>query len=111
MDGPLTRNRTICRTPRNDDMSWRISYWRGSIRLRTTTIEDATQEEIESQLRSLATRQLDHEYLRASEADTPESPDVRSNRSGTLLWTTGSDVHYTAEWFSDDDGHRRKRQR
>ena len=30
---------------RNTDMSWRIGYWRGSVRLRTTTLEDATQDE------------------------------------------------------------------
>jgi hypothetical protein len=92
-------------------MSWRISYWRGSIRLRTTTVEDATQNEIESQLRSLASRHLDHDYLRASEADTPQSPEVHSNRSGTMLWTTGTDFHYTAEWSSDGDSNRRSRHR
>ena len=91
-------------------MSWKIAYWRGSTRVRMTTVEDISQDEVAARLRNLASN-FDLEYLRASEADTPESPDVRSNRSGTLLWTTGSDVHYTAEWFSDDDGHRRKRQR
>ena len=92
-------------------MSWRISYWRGSIRLRTATVEDATQEEVASLLRDLAARQFEHEYLRASEADTPESPEVRSNRAGTMLWTTGIDFHYTADWFSDGDSNKQKRHR
>ena len=92
-------------------MSWRIAYWRGSIRLRSITVEDATQDEVASLLRSLAARQLDHEYLRASEADAPESPEVRSNRAGTMLWTTGTDFHYTADWFSDGDSNKGKRHR
>ena len=92
-------------------MGWRISYWRGSTRLRTTTVDDATQDEIASLLRNLAARQFDHEYLRASEADTPQSPEVHSNRAGTMVWTTGKDFHYTADWFSDGDSGKRKRHR
>lgn len=92
-------------------MSWRISYWRGSARVRSSTIEDATQDEVASLLERLAAKQFDHEYLRASEADTPENPEVRSNRSGTMIWTTGTDFHYTAEWFSDGDSNKRKRHR
>ena len=81
-------------------MSWRIGYWRGSVRIRTTTLEAATQDEAASYLRVLAANQLDLEYLRASEADTPENPEIRSNRDGTRLWTTGKDFHYTAELFA-----------
>ena len=92
-------------------MSWRIAYWRGSTRVRVTTVDDATQDEVASRLRNLASKHFDLEYLRASEADTPESPEVRSNRSGTMLWTTGTDFHYTADWFSDGDSNRRKRHR
>ena len=92
-------------------MTWRISYWRGSARVRSTTIEDATQDEIASQLERLAAKQFDHEYLRAPETDTPRSPEIRSNRTGTMLWTTGSDFHYTAEWLSDGDSNKRKRHR
>jgi hypothetical protein len=81
------------------------------MRLRTTTVEDGTQKEVASMLRDLAARQFDHEYLRASGADAPETPVVRSNRAGTMLWTTGKKFHYTADWISDDDGSRRKRHR
>jgi hypothetical protein len=90
-------------------MSWRIGYWRGSVRIRTTTLEAATQHEAGSYLRVLAANQLDLEYLSASEADTPENPEIRSNRDGTKLWTTGKDFHYTAEWFLDDGSHKRTR--
>ena len=83
-------------------MSWRIGYWRGSARIRTTTLEAATQDEAASYLRVLTANQLDKEYLRASEADTPENPEIHSNRDGTKLWTTGRDFHYTAELFLDD---------
>jgi hypothetical protein len=83
-------------------MSWRIGYWRGSVRIRTTTLEAATQDEAASYLRILAANQLDLGHLRASEADTPENPEIRSNREGTKLRTTGKDFHYTAEWFLDD---------
>jgi hypothetical protein len=83
-------------------MSWRIGYWRGSDRIRTTTLEDATQDEAASYMRVLAANHLDLEYLSASEAETPDNPEIRSNRDGTRLWTTGKDFHYTAEWFLDD---------
>jgi hypothetical protein len=92
-------------------MSWRISYWRGSARVRSSTIEDAVQDDVASLLERLAAKQFDHEYLRASESDTPKSPEIRSNRSGTMLWTTGTDFHYTAEWFSGGNRHKRKRDR
>jgi len=92
-------------------MTWRIGYWRGSTRLRDTTVEDATQDDVESLLRRLAANHFDLEYLRASEADTPDSPEIRSNRTGTMLWTTGRDFHYTAEWFSGVDSRKRKRDR
>jgi hypothetical protein len=81
------------------------------MRLRTTIVEHGTQDEVASRLRALAANHLDLEYLRASEADTPESPEVRSNQTRTLLWTTGRDFHYTAEWFTGDDKHKRKRDR
>ena len=76
------------------------------MRLRTTVIEDLTQDEVASHLRRLATKQSDLEYL-PSESDTPENVEIRSNRNGTMLWTTGRDFHYTAEWFLD----KRKRDR
>jgi hypothetical protein len=81
-------------------MSWRISYWRKSTRVRTTTIDDSTQDEVASHLRRLATKQSDLEYL-PSETDAPETVEIRSNRNGTMFWTTGRDFHYTAEWFLD----------
>ena len=87
-------------------MSWRISYWRKSTRVRTTAIDDLTQDEVESHLRRLVTKQSNLEYL-PSESDTPENVEIRSNRSGTMHWTTGRDFHYTAEWFLD----KRKRPR
>ena len=102
------RTGSTCRSHRNDDMSWRISYWRGSARVRSTTIEDATLHEIASLLERLAAKQFDHEYLRASETDTPRSPEIRSNRDGTRIWTTGKDFHYTAEWNYGDDKKRDK---
>ena len=92
-------------------MGWRISYWRGSTRIRVTTVENATQDEVESILKRLAAKQLDLEYLRASQADTPDNPEVRSNRNGTMLWTAGKDFHYTAEWFGDGGSNKRKRDR
>lgn len=92
-------------------MAWRLTYWRGTIPLRVTTVEDATRDEVASLLRKLAADQLDLEYLRAS-ADTPQSPVIRSNRSGTMLWTTGKDFHYTAEWFpAGGAGNKRERGR
>ena len=81
-------------------MSWRISYWRKSTRVRTITIDDSTQDEVASHLRRLASKQSDLEYL-PSKADAPENVEIRSNRNGTMLWTTGRDFHYTAEWFLD----------
>lgn len=90
-------------------MSWRIGYWRGSVRLRTTTLEDATQDEAASYLRVLVANQLDLEYLRASEVDTPENPEIRSNRDGTMLWTTGKAFHYTAECLLGDGKPKRTR--
>ena len=69
---------------------------------RTTTLDAATREEAASYLWVLAAKQFDMEYLRASEADSPENPKIRSNRDGTRIWTTGKDFHYTAEWNSDD---------
>ena len=87
-------------------MAWRITYWRGTIPIRVSTVQEMTAEEIGSFLRKLAARQLDLEYLRASTADKPETPEIRSNRSGTMFWTIGKDFHYTAEWFSK--GHRGK---
>jgi hypothetical protein len=76
-------------------------------------IEEATQDEIASLLQKLAANQLDLEYLRASDDDPdgPRTPDVRSNRNGTMLWTTGKDFHYTAEWFGGGSFHKRKRDR
>jgi hypothetical protein len=92
-------------------MSWRIAYWRGSTRVRVTTVEDVSQDEVAARLRNLASKHLDLEYLRASEVDKPESPEIRSNRAGTKLWTTGRDFHYTAERVSDGDSNKRKRHR
>jgi hypothetical protein len=74
--------------------------------LRTTAIDDFTQDEVAFHLRRLATKQSDLEYL-PSESDTPENVEIRSNRNGTMLWTTGRDFHYTAEWVVDE----RKRDR
>lgn len=91
---------STCRSDRIADMSRRISYWRGSTRLRVTTVEDATQDEVASFLQRLAAKQLELDYLRASEADTPESPEIRTNRHGAKLWTIGKDFHYTVEWFA-----------
>lgn len=82
-----------------------------STRLRVTTVEDATRDEVESILQRLAAKQLDLEYLRASQAKTPESPEVRSNRNGTMLWTAGKDFHYTAEWFASGGSNERKHDR
>jgi hypothetical protein len=76
------------------------------MRLRTTAIDDFTQDEVASHLRRLATKQSDLEYL-PSESDTPENVEIRSNRNGTMLWTTGRDFHYTGEWVLDE----RKRDR
>ena len=90
-------------------MSWRIGYWRGSVRLRTTTLEAATRDEAASYLRVLAANQMDLEYLRASDADEPENPEIHSTRDGTTLWTTGKEFHYTAEWFLDHDPLKRSR--
>ena len=86
-------------------MSWRITYWRRANPLRVTKVEEATRDEIELLLQKLVANQLDLEYLHASEGDTdrPQNPEIRSNRSGTLLWTTGRDFHYTAEWFVRSD--------
>lgn len=63
-----------------------MSYWRHRTRVRTTTIEDLTQDEVASQLRTLKSVGLT--YL-PSEADSPEDVEVRSNRDGTMLWTSG----------------------
>jgi len=82
-------------------MSWRIGYWRESVRIRTTT-RGGVQDEAASYMRVLSANQLDLEYLRASEADTPKNPEIRSNRDGTRLWTTRKDFHNTAEWFAGD---------
>jgi hypothetical protein len=92
-------------------MAWHITYWRGSTPLRVTTVEDATQDEVASLLRKPDANQLELEYLRASEEDSdgPENPEIRSNSSGTMLWTTGQHFHYTAEWFLS--GANRKRGR
>ena len=90
-------------------MAWRITYWRGTTPIRVTKVEEATQDEIESLLRNLAARQLDLEYLRASDTDKPEDPTIRSNRDGTMFWTTGRDFHYTAEWSSRGDRDNPKR--
>jgi hypothetical protein len=92
-------------------MAWRVTYWRGTYSLRVRMIEEATQDEIASLLQKLAANQLELEYLRASgdDPDRPQTPDIRSNRSGTMLWTTGKDFHYTAEWFGGDNSDRRKR--
>ena len=54
-------------------MSWRIAYWRGSTRVRMTTVEDISQDEVAARLRNLAFKHFDLEYLRASEADAPET--------------------------------------
>ena len=87
-------------------MAWRITYWRGANPIRVSTVQEATAEEIESLLQKLAAKQLDLEYLQASTADSSETPEIRSNRSGTMFWTIGKEFHYTAEWFSK--GHRGK---
>jgi hypothetical protein len=92
-------------------MSWRIAYWRGSTRLRTATVDDASSDEVAARLRGLASKQLELEYLRASAGDTLEDPEIRSNRTGTKLWTTGREFHYTAEWFSGGDKRGGKRGR
>ena len=94
-------------------MAWRMTYWRGATPLRVTTVEDATRDDVVSLLRKLAANQLDLEYLQASgeDADAPESPEIRSNSAGTMLWTTGQDFHYTAEWFVGDASNKRKRSR
>ena len=83
-------------------MGWRLEYWRGSVRLRTTTIDDIPHAEVAAYLSALVSEQLDREYLRAYKADTPHQPVIRTNRNGTKLWTTGKDFHYTAQWFRDD---------
>ena len=90
-------------------MAWRMTYWRGATPLRVTTVEDATRDDVVSLLRKLAANQWDLEYLRASEADTPQSVEIRANRSGTMLWTTGKDFHYIAEWFPGGGSNKRKR--
>jgi hypothetical protein len=87
-------------------MAWRITYWRGTIPIRVSTVQEATAVEIESLLQKLAAKQLNLEYLGASTADNSETPQIRSNRSGTMFWTIGKDFHYTAEWFSK--GHQGK---
>jgi hypothetical protein len=94
-------------------MPWHITYWRGTTPLRVTTVEDATQYEVASLLRKIAANQLDLEYLQASgkNTDGPERPEIRSNSSGTMLWTTGQHFHYTAEWFLCGASSKRKRSR
>jgi hypothetical protein len=87
-------------------MAWRITYWHGTNPIRVSTVQEATAEEIESLLQKLAAKQLDLD-LRASTGDNPETPEIRSNRSGTMFWTIGKDFHYIAQWFSN--GHRGKR--
>ena len=77
-------------------MSWRIGHWRGSERFQVTIIENANQDEIEAVLRSLAVDQFDPEYPRASDGIMPPVPEIRVNRDGTMLWTTGKALHYTA---------------
>ena len=91
-------------------MAWRITYWRGSTPLRVIIVEDATQDEVISLLRKLAANQLELEYLQAPEEDSdePSSPHIRTNRTGTMLWTTGQDFHYTAAWFLGGAGNKRK---
>jgi hypothetical protein len=95
------------------EMAWHITYWRGTTPLRVTTVADATQDEVASLLRKLAANQLELECLQASgkNTDGPESPEIRSNRTGTTLWTTGQHFHYTAEWFLGSASNNRKRRR
>ena len=86
-------------------MSWRISYWRKSTRVRTITIDDSTQDEVASHLRRLATKQSDLEYL-PSESDAPENVEIRGKKydievaeDGTLIEKSLAD----ADDEADDD--------
>jgi hypothetical protein len=88
-------------------MSWRIGHWRGSERFQVTIIENANQVEVEGVLRSLAVNQFQPERPVLPEGQMPPLPQVRSNRDGTMLWTTG-EIHYTAEWFAKDDSLKRR---
>jgi hypothetical protein len=85
-------------------MAWRIRYWHGNSLIREQTIARATREEVATMLEQLASKRFElDDSQRASEVDSPnlriEDTGVRSNRAGTILWTTGKDFHYTAEWL------------
>jgi hypothetical protein len=81
-------------------MAWRLRYWRGTFRMQETIIGEATQSEVTSLLEKLAAKQMTDEMQHPAVGDTSikEPPEIRSNRKGTLIWTTGKDFHYTAEW-------------
>ena len=83
-------------------MPWRITYWRGSTRVREMTIEEGIESEIAAKLEQLAIQHVDLDTSEAAEHATSFDEDavkVRSNRSGSMLWTTGREFHYTAELY------------
>lgn len=83
-------------------MPWHITYWHGSTRVRTTTIEESSETEITALLERLAIQQLDLDASESSEQASgaeQETFKVRTNRTGSMFWTTGKGFHYTAEWY------------
>jgi len=82
-------------------MPW-LTYWRGNTRVREMTIEAGSETEITGMLEQLAIRQMDLDASDSSQHAANLDQDVlkvRTNRSGTMLWTTGRAFHYTAEWY------------
>ena len=65
-------------------------------------IEEASEAEITAKLEQLAIHHVDldaRETVEHAASLDKEAITVRTNRSGSMLWTTGTAFHYTAEWY------------
>ena len=85
-------------------MAWRIIRWLGSTKVSEETIQTpASRQDMTRMLARLAVEHSRAAVQHPAAGEAPESGDgdaaVRSNRDGSMLWTTGKD-HYTAERVS-----------
>jgi hypothetical protein len=68
------------------------------VRIREQTVETGSEEEITAMLQRLGSQHI--ELASSAEPFKPEHTEIRSNRNGTMFWTTGTYHHYTAEKVS-----------
>ena len=84
-------------------MPWRITYWRGTTRLREM-IKEGSKSQNAAMLEKLIIQQPDFDIGNTGAVKINQfTAFVRVNHTGSMLWTTGKDYHYVAERFPRAD--------